>query len=163
MSETPYRSGYVTLLGKPNAGKSTLLNALVGQKVSIVSNKAQTTRRRIAGVVQGPNYQIVFIDTPGIHEPHTALGKVMREEAREALGGVDLVVVVVDASKRPDETDRRIAQMVVGYFPIFLCMNKMDKLRADKVVMSVEGYTQLYGVGDDYMLTTATQERNLDK
>src|SRR5580704_5130491 len=107
-----FRSGLVAMLGKPNVGKSTLLNALVGHKVSIVSSKPQTTRRRVLGIVQGSDYQIAFIDTPGIHEPHTTLGRAMVEAARQSLDGVDLILYVADVSKKPDESDRRIALLV---------------------------------------------------
>lgn len=154
-----HRFGYVALVGQPNVGKSTLLNALVGQKVSIVSNKAQTTRRSVVGVMQGEGFQIAFIDTPGVHEPHTVLGKTMLEEARQGLAGVDLVVIVADASRRPNDADRRIAQMV-GDAPRILALNKMDKLRAEMVVTHTEAYTKLFGT-EDYMLTTATQGVNL--
>ncbi len=160
-----FKSGIVAMLGKPNVGKSTLLNALVGQKVSIVSNKPQTTRRRVLGVAQGDDYQIGFVDTPGIHEPHTRLGRAMVESARQALDGVDLVLFVADASKRPEEIDEQIAKLVqASEIPVFLCLNKMDLLRAEMVVTTVEAYTKLFGVGDDgYMLTTATRRHNLDK
>lgn len=151
----------VVAVGAPNVGKSTLLNALVGQKVSIVSDKAQTTRRSVIGVMQGEGFQIAFIDTPGVHEPHTVLGKTMLEAARTGLSGVDLVVIVVDISRRPNDADKRIAQMV-GNAPKILAMNKMDRLRAEMVVPHTEAYCQLFGT-EDYMMTTATQGVNLDK
>jgi GTP-binding protein Era len=156
-----HRFGYVALIGQPNVGKSTLLNAMVGQKVSIVSDKAQTTRRNVVGIMQGEGFQIAFIDTPGVHEPHTVLGKTMLEAARTGLSGVDLTVVVVDISRRPNEADKRIAKMV-GDAPTILAMNKMDRLRAEMVVPHTEAYCQLFGT-EDYMMTTATQGLNLDK
>ena len=156
-----HRFGYVALIGQPNVGKSTLLNALVGQKVSIVSNKAQTTRRSVIGIMQGEGYQIAFIDTPGVHEPHTVLGRTMLEEARTGLSGVDLVVVVLDVSRRPNDADRRIALMVKDS-PKILAMNKMDRLRAEMVVPHTEAYCQLFGT-EEYMMTTATEGVNLDK
>lgn len=165
-----FRAGIVALIGKPNVGKSTLVNAIVGQKVSIVSNKPQTTRRRVLGIAQGEGYQIAFIDTPGIHEPHTTLGRAMVEAARASLGDVDLVVFVADGSSRPGEMDKQIAQSLrvgleerpEGATPILLCMNKMDLLKAENVQPNVEAYCKLLGT-DDYMMTTATQGINLDK
>lgn len=156
-----HRFGYVALIGQPNVGKSTLLNALVGQKVSIVSDKAQTTRRSVVGIMQGDDFQVAFIDTPGVHEPHTVLGKTMLEQARHGLSGVDLVVVVVDISRRPNDADRRIAKMV-GDAPRILAFNKMDRLRAEMVVPHTEAYCALFGT-ENYMMTTATQGVNLTK
>lgn len=109
-----FKSGYVSLLGKPNVGKSTLLNALVGQKVSIVSSKPQTTRRRVLGIATGEGFQVAFIDTPGIHEPHTRLGRAMVEQARMALGDVDLLVYVANGATAPDEADKSIAKLLSG-------------------------------------------------
>src|SRR5690348_8810105 len=106
------KAGYVALIGKPNVGKSTLLNRFVGQKVSIVSNKPQTTRRRVLGIATGEGYQIAFIDTPGIHEPHTRLGKAMVDQARGALGEVDLLLYVADASKMPNDEDKEISRLI---------------------------------------------------
>lgn len=161
-----YKSGMVAMVGKPNVGKSTLINALVGQKVSIVSNKPQTTRRRVLGIVQGDDYQIALVDTPGIHEPHTRLGRAMVEAARQALGDIELVLYVADVSKRPDEIDKQIAQLVRPkegpQTPIVLCLNKMDLLKAEYVTSYIESYTELFGT-DEYMLTTATKGHNLDK
>ena len=154
------------MLGKPNVGKSTLLNALVGQKVSIVSNKPQTTRRRVMGVVQGEGYQVAFIDTPGIHEPHTTLGRAMVESARQALDSVDLILYIADASKKPDDIDRQAAKLISPegkpLAPIILDLNKMDLLAPEMVTSTVEAYTKLFQP-DEYMLTTATKGHNLDK
>lgn len=156
-----HRFGYVALIGQPNVGKSTMLNALVGHKVSIVSDKAQTTRRSVVGIMQGEDFQVAFIDTPGVHEPHTVLGKTMLEQARHGLSGVDLVVVVVDVSRKPNDADKRIAKMV-GDVPKILALNKMDRLRAEMVVPHTEAYCALFGT-EDYMMTTATQGVNLTK
>lgn len=158
-----HKSGLVSLVGKPNVGKSTLLNALVGQKVSIVSNKPQTTRRRVLGIAQTDDYQIAFIDTPGIHEPHTRLGRAMVEQARTALADIDLVLYVADVSKRPDDIDRQIAELVRdAKAPVLLALNKMDLLKAEFVVEHVKAYQTLFGT-ENSMLTTATREQNLGK
>lgn len=167
MSENEFRSGTVALIGKPNVGKSTLLNHIVGQKVSIVSNKPQTTRRRVIGIAHGPGYEAVFIDTPGVHEAHTQLGREMIEQARMSLADVDLVVYVADGSHHPGELDKSIVKLMKSRelkAPVILCMNKMDLLKAEDVVRNVEAYTGLLGIGDDdYMLTTATQGHNVDR
>lgn len=159
-----HRFGHVAVLGKPNVGKSTLINALVGHKVSIVSSKPQTTRKRVMGIVTAPEYQIAFIDTPGIHEPHNRLQRSMVEQARGALDGIDAILVVVDGSRRFDEMDESIAKMVNGLkgVPVILCMNKMDKLKPDHVMQNSEDYCGIFGT-DDYMLTTAIKGTNLDR
>jgi len=175
MSKQPHRFGYVALIGKPNVGKSTLLNRIVGQKVSIVSNKPQTTRRKVVGIATGPGYQIAFIDTPGIHEPHTQLGRTMVEQARKALHDVDVIVYVADGSHHPDDGDKGIARLFQGLevhdlldpaklrpIPVLLCMNKMDHLKADDVVRNVDAYCDVLKT-QEYMLTTATTGRNVDK
>lgn len=159
--------GTVALVGKPNVGKSTLLNTIVGQKVSIVSNKPQTTRRRVLGIATTPEYQIVFIDTPGIHEPQTQLQKAMVEHARAALTDVDLVLLVVDGSRHPGEDDKQIAKLAregisAQPVPIVVCMNKMDQLKAENVQAFVDAYTELAGA-EEYMLTTATRGTNVEK
>ncbi len=154
------------MVGKPNVGKSTIVNALVGQKVSIVSSKPQTTRRRVLGIVQGEEYQVALIDTPGIHEPHTTLGKAMVDAARQSLDGVDAVLYVADVSKKADAADKGIARLVMPdgkpIAPILLCLNKMDLLPAEMVVSHTESYTKLFGT-EEYMMTTATKQHNLDK
>lgn len=160
-----FRTGLVALIGKPNVGKSTLLNAIVGQKVSIVSDKPQTTRRRVTGIATTDHYQIIFVDTPGIHEPHTRLQKSMVEHSRAALADVDAVLFVVDGSRHPGQDDVEMAKLIRGSSqgaPVLLCMNKMDRLKAENVEAFVEAYCALAGT-EEYMLTTATQGRNIDK
>ncbi|CAN5629041.1 GTPase Era [soil metagenome] len=157
-----HRAGYVAFVGKPNVGKSTLTNRIVGQKVSIVSNKPQTTRRRVLGIATTPEWQIAFIDTPGIHEPHTELGKTMVNQAQAALMDLDVLVYVADAAHFPGEGDRSIARMLqdVKDVPRIVCMNRMDQLKAEDVVRNVEAYTELLGT-PDYMMTTATRGDNV--
>ena len=176
--QSHHKYGHVALIGKPNVGKSTLLNRLVGQKVSIVSNKPQTTRRRVLGIATSDRYQIVFIDTPGVHEPHTRLGKAMVDQARMALADVDVLLYVTDISRLPNDEDKEIARMLrpmtdLGSrdrdqtsdsvkLPLILCFNKMDLLRADQVVSHVEAYCKLFDT-EEYMMTSATRGENLDK
>lgn len=156
--------GHVSVVGKPNVGKSTLVNYIVGQKVSIVSSKPQTTRRRVMGISTTADYQIAFIDTPGIHEPHNRLQRSMVEQARGSLDGIDVILIVVDGAKKPDEMDDSIAKLVNTNksTPVILCMNKMDHLKAEHVLPHVERYTALFGT-EDYMMTTATRGTNVDK
>jgi GTP-binding protein Era len=122
------RAGFVALIGRPNVGKSTMLNALVGRKVAIVSDKPQTTRHRIAGVMHRGEDQVVFLDTPGVHRPRHRLGEYMSRAAVSALEGVDAACLVVDAtSPVPGPGDRRAAELVAGAgCPAFLVLNKVD-------------------------------------
>lgn len=160
-----HRAGVVALIGRPNVGKSTLINLLVGQKVSIVSDKPQTTRRRALGILSEPEYQVVFVDTPGLHEPHTRLGKLLNEAASTALDGVDVVLIVVDSSRRPGPEDQAIARKLKdsGWLepgkPRVLCLNKMDRLKAEFVVDHTEAYCSLFET-DRYMLTSLTKRQN---
>ena len=109
---TDFRSGFIAILGKPNVGKSTLVNALLGQKIAAVSPRPQTTRRRQLGILTLPDAQLVFVDTPGVHTPRHKLGQFFNQEAEEALDGVDVVLFLVDASTEPDEEDRRAAGLL---------------------------------------------------
>lgn len=160
-----FRCGTIALVGRPNVGKSTLLNAIVGQKVSIVSNKPQTTRRNAIGVAQLDDAQLVFVDTPGIHEPHTKLGKAMVSAAKGALTEVNLILIVVDGSHTPNEEDRRLAELVIragGEARRFLCINKMDRIEAEDLIERCDAYAKLFQP-EDWLLTTATRAHNLDK
>ncbi len=122
------KSGFCTLWGRPNAGKSTLLNALLGRKHVIVSARPQTTRHRIAGVLHGgDDYQIVFLDTPGIHEPQHKLGETLVKNARGALADVEVVLFVADATDAPHDDDRRAAELLKHVrAPVLLALNKID-------------------------------------
>src|ERR1700675_1490541 len=110
-----YRSGFVAIVGRPNAGKSTLLNRLVGQKVAIVTSKPQTTRNRIQGIVTRPEGQIVFIDTPGLHSADSALGRQMMHEVAAALEGIDVLLLMVDASRTLPHADDLLLERAERY------------------------------------------------
>jgi GTPase len=123
-----FRTGFVALVGKPNVGKSTLLNALLGQKVAIVSPKPQTTRIPMRGILTRPDAQVIFVDTPGIHDPRTKLGSFMVDQARRAIPDADVVCFLVDITVPPARLDRRIAELVRrGRAPRLLVLNKVDQ------------------------------------
>ncbi|HEY0546980.1 MAG TPA: GTPase Era [Pyrinomonadaceae bacterium] len=127
-----FRSGYVALIGRPNAGKSTLLNRLVGEKIAAVSNKPQTTRHRIQGVITREDGQIVLVDTPGVHKPGYLLNRRMMAAVHDALEGVDLVCLIRDATVSTGNGDRFVLDLVQkSEKPALLLLNKTDKL-ADK-------------------------------
>jgi GTPase len=127
-----FRSGYVAVVGKPNVGKSTLMNTFLKQKIAAVSPRRQTTRRRQLGILTNAAGQIVFIDTPGLHVPAHRLGEFMNEEAVSALQDADLILFLVDASQNPDEEDRllaeRLAVLKAPAPPVILALNKMDQV-----------------------------------
>ena len=149
----PFRSGFVCILGRPNAGKSTLLNALVGEKLAIISPKPQTTRNRIQGIVNLPKAkgrdaaQIVLIDTPGVHKPDSSLGRKMMVEVREALEGCDLVLLIMDATRKLDQRDEFAIQMLRhSATKVYLILNKVDLLRGGKgqLLPLIEEYKKLH-------------------
>ena len=128
---TDFCSGFIAILGKPNVGKSTLVNALLGQKIAAVSPRPQTTRRRQLGILTLPDAQLVFVDTPGVHNPKHKLGQFFNQEAEEALDGVDVVLFLVDASLEPDDEDRQAARLLWNLRrrpDILLGLNKIDKV-----------------------------------
>ena len=128
------KSGFVSIIGKPNVGKSSLINALVGQKVSIVSPKAQTTRDRILGILTENDYQMVFVDTPGIHEAKSKLGEYMEKCVKSSLGGVDVIVIVLDLGKKITERDKQFVEKYLKTkTPVFLVLNKTDLCGFDKI------------------------------
>jgi len=140
----PFRSGYVSLIGRPNVGKSTLLNAILGQKIAIVSPRPQTTRNRIMGVKNLPGAQIVFIDTPGLHRPRSLLGEAMVAAAREVLKEIDLVVFVAEAGPFI-EKDRVVADSLPkDGGPVVLALNKIDQVRRGELLPLIDSYGSLY-------------------
>jgi GTP-binding protein Era len=146
-----FRSGFVTIVGRPNAGKSTLLNALVGDKVAIVTHKPQTTRHRIQGVVNvkpakdRPAAQIVFVDTPGIHKPDSQLGKRMMQEVYDALDSRDLILLIVDASAKFGAGDEFALDLVKkSAAPTILLLNKIDLVEKGKLLPLIESYAKLH-------------------
>lgn len=145
-AEKNYRSGYVALIGRPNAGKSTLLNKLVGEKIAAVSNKPQTTRHRIQGVITRPEGQIVLVDTPGVHQPGYLLNRRMMAAVHDALEGVGLVCLIRDASAPTGNGDRFVLDLVKqSEKPSILLLNKTDKLNDKRGLLPlIEWYSERY-------------------
>lgn len=146
MTSQNYRSGYVALIGRPNAGKSTLLNHLVGEKIAAVSNKPQTTRHRIQGIVTLPEGQIVFIDTPGVHKPGHLLNRRMMAAVQDAVLSVDVVVLMRDASVSTGNGDRFVLDLVKqSEKPAVLVLNKIDKIKdKNELLPLIEFYAREY-------------------
>ncbi len=141
------RSGFVAIIGRANAGKSTILNSLLNHDISIVTDKAQTTRNLIRGIYDDGDYQIVFIDTPGIHKAHHSLGKIMNQDAFDSTKDVDAIVLVVDASKRFNEGDELIMNKIPNKVPLFIAINKIDLLRLPQVEEVKKLYQSRYPNG----------------
>ena len=160
MSRSAHRSGFVAIVGRPNVGKSTLLNALLGQKVAAVSPRPQTTRRRQLGILTLENAQVVFVDTPGIHTAKHKLGEFLNQEAQEALDGVDLILWLVDAGSEPTEDDIQIAATLNRFpprTPRLLVLNKIDMLKADKVPARAQTYSALLNQAPVQKVSAATR------
>jgi GTP-binding protein Era len=148
MKEQPpdYRAGYVAILGRPNVGKSTLLNALMGQKIAAVSPRPQTTRRRQLGILTLEKAQVIFVDTPGLHKPVHKLGEFMNEEARTALADADVLVFMVDANQAPADEDRLLAGLVNDLKPLpplLLALNKIDLVASQNLPARQADYQAL--------------------
>lgn len=138
----PFHSGFVAVVGRPNVGKSTLINRLVGEKVSIVSPKPQTTRNKILGIVSDEHSQVVFVDTPGIHKPKTKLGQYMGKTVQDAVEGIDILCVLVDASK-PRSEDHELALRYKGFkVPKYLLLNKTDLMRPQELLPIISSFSE---------------------
>ena len=139
------KSGFVSLVGRPNVGKSTLLNSLIGRKVAITSNKPQTTRNIIQGIYNDTDSQIVFVDTPGIHKPNHKLGKVLNKQAYYSIDDVDVVLLLVDGSSDLGPGDKYVIEKLKGVNkPVILVINKIDKISKEKILEKINEYKDLY-------------------
>ena len=147
MSETgAFKSGFVAVVGRPNAGKSTLVNSLVESKVSIVTPVPQTTRNRILGILHRPDAQVIFMDTPGIHKPLSRLNEQMMNYVRQALADRDLAVLIVDASERFGRGDEFVIGLLKEYAPrTILVLNKVDRVHKPDLLPLMDRYSKLYG------------------
>lgn len=137
-----FRSGFISIVGRPNVGKSTLLNQLVGEKVAIVSPKPQTTRNQIIGIKNGADYQIVFVDTPGIHKPKTKLGEFMDKSVQDALKAIDAMVVIADVTRNDAQEREVIKSLAQQSIPRFLVLNKIDLVHPQQLLPIIANYAE---------------------
>lgn len=145
MEEKEFKSGFVALVGRPNVGKSTLMNYLVGQKVAITSNKPQTTRNRISGIYTSDEMQVVFVDTPGIFKPHSKLDDYMDKASVSSLNDVDLVLFMVEPEEM-GKGDQYIANLLKEVkVPVLLVINKVDEIHPNKLLPIMDSYHKLEG------------------
>ena len=136
-----YKSGFVTVIGRPNVGKSTLLNQIIGEKISIISDKPQTTRNKIQMVYTADDFQIVFLDTPGIQMPKNHLGEYMLRTSKSTFEEVDVVTFMIDESEKPGKLDSYILEQLKNVStPIVLIINKIDKLKVEQLDALIERY-----------------------
>lgn len=143
------KSGFISIIGRPNVGKSTLLNTLLDTHIAIVSNVAGTTRNAIQGVYNDEEAQIIFIDTPGIHKPQDKLGKYLNKQSYESLEDVDAILFVVDATSMPGKGDKFIIETFKNIeTPIILVLNKIDKLNDEGILKAINAYKDLYNFSD---------------
>ena len=139
------RSGFVSLIGRPNTGKSTLINALVGYKIAITSNKAQTTRNNIQGIYNDEDAQIVFVDTPGIHKPKDKLGQRLNDDAYFSIDDVDIILFLIDVTMPFGKGDNFVLDRIKeANKPVFLILNKVDKINNEKLIELINKYKDKY-------------------
>lgn len=157
------KSGFVSLVGRPNVGKSTLLNALIGQKVAITSATAGTTRNMIQGIYHADDLQIIFVDTPGIHKPQDKLGQVLNKQAYYSLEDVDVILFLVDVTQEFGTGDQFILDKLKQVTtPVFLILNKIDKLTYEQILPKIAFYKDIFDFKEIIPLS-ATKQKNLDE
>ncbi len=137
-----FRSGFVSIVGRPNVGKSTLLNALIGEKVAITTPKPQTTRNQIIGIHNGEHHQVVFVDTPGIHKPRTKLGEYMDKTVQDALQAIDALIVIADVSRKDPQERQTIRELAKHSIPKFLVLNKIDLVHPQELLPIIAEYAE---------------------
>jgi GTPase len=154
-----FRSGFISIIGRPNTGKSTLLNSLLGEKIAIISDKPQTTRNRILGIVNPPSAQLVFIDTPGIHKPMNLMNEVMVRTALQTHNEVDVILLMAEASERPGAGDRYIIDTLAKVkTPVFLLLNKIDLVEKEKLLPLIQEYDALYRFAEIIPISALTND-----
>ena len=158
------KSGFVAIIGRPNVGKSTLLNQILGQKIVITTDKAQTTRKRIKGIYTTELGQIVFVDTPGVHKPLNKLGEFLLDEAKIAVPDADVILFLVDGSEPAGKGDKWIAQnLLQTEIPIIVVMNKVDKIKKqEKIEENLLSYKTLFDKNLPVVRVSAKTGRNID-
>lgn len=163
MNDSNFKSGFVSIVGRPNVGKSTLMNHIIGEKVAITSDKAQTTRNRVEGILTTDTEQIIFIDTPGIHKPKHQLGRYMVQSALSTLNEVDIVLFMINVSEKMGPGDRFIMERLRDLeSPVFLVMNQIDKIHPDELLPMIEAY-QAELVFDEVIPVSALEGNNVDR
>lgn len=156
------RTAFITIVGRPNVGKSTLMNALLGEKIAIVSSKPQTTRNRIMGILTKGEDQYVFLDTPGIHKAKTKLGNYMMKSVRSSMGSADAVILIADAGRAPGDIEKNVCEKVKAEgLPAMLVLNKIDLVNRETVAQTIAQYAELYDF-DAFVPVSALKEKNLD-
>ncbi len=166
VDQSEHRSGFVAVIGRPNVGKSTLVNGLLGQKIAAVSPRPQTTRKRQLGILTRPKLQLIFVDTPGVHAPHHKLGEYMNQEAEASLEGVDVILFVADLTSEPTEDDARLADILRRLRrspPIVLAANKVDLLEPGLAKKRLDSYRVLLPNASDQLLISATGGQGLEE
>ena len=144
-----FRSGFIGIIGRPNVGKSTLFNAIIGEKISIIANKPQTTRNKITGIKNLPEAQLIFLDTPGIHKATTPMNRVMVKTARDTFGDADMLLMLVDAQSGVHSQDRFLIEALAGIkIPVFLVINKIDLVEKQTVLPLIDKFRTLYNYNE---------------